>query len=110
MMSSKSTGENNNTNRNERLSTSKSAVFSVLTKEIERGYTAGTWILVHPDERLIWFHLFLTSCSERASLPAMTFQACLDFWSFLRSRSFCSSVSVQGWQMVGDGALDHGRD
>ena len=103
MMSSKSTGENNNTNRNERLSTSKSAVFSVLTKEIERGYTAGTWILVHPEERLIWFHLFLTSCSERASLPAMTFQACLDFWSFLRSRSFCSSVSVQGWQI-------HGRD
>ena len=35
------------------------------------------------------------------------FPACLAFWSFLSSRSFCSSASVQG---RGDGARERERD
>ena len=32
-------------------------------------------------------YLFLTSCSDRESLPAVTFQACFPFWSLFNSRS-----------------------
>ena len=39
--------------------------------------------ITRAPERLIWFHLVFTSGSERESLLAMTFQACLAFWSFL---------------------------